>query len=187
MDWEASRGWGRPGGDERSQSKVRRHQIGHRARSIVPLLLGALRHHPGEGGEARKAKQPRSQPQAVESAPRQGQEGPSPLLAERSCERHGGTRRQPHCIEKGTPGKVQVHGEIGLLLPGVSWHLPTPSWRCRRCPSSSPSQHVRVLHAEAAPATAGLGGLGGHGREQGVRGQGQHRVLHQHQVQLLLG
>lgn len=37
---------------------------------------------------------------------------------------------------------------------------PSPRPQRRR---SSWSQHVCVLHAEAAPATAGLGGLGGHG------------------------
>lgn len=61
-----------------------------------------------------------------------------------------------------------------------------PSPRPQRGRSSS-SQHVCILHAEAAPATAGLGGLRGHSREQGVGGQGQHGVLQQHQVQLLLG
>ena len=39
------------------------------------------------------------------------------------------------------------------------------------------SQHVALLHAEAAPAAAGLGGLRGHGGEEGVGGQREQGVV----------
>lgn len=65
---------------------------------------------------------------------------------------------------------------------------PPPGWKAelaaRNEPSQPPgpplsprSQHVALLHAEAAPAAAGLGGLRGHGGEEGVGGQREQGVV----------
>lgn len=98
-------------------------------------------------------------------------EGPLELLAKKkSCERHGGTRRalirDPRCIDKRFSASIHVCSRTGPSGGRVPCNFTSQTRRsspCTRHWSSSSSQHVGILHAEAAPATAGFRGLRGHG------------------------
>lgn len=89
----------------------------------------------------------------------------------KACERHGGTRRAslraPRCIEKRFSSLLCRFKCVAGWAPPVGRGPGNFTNQTRRSgprPSvGSLSQHVSILHAEAAPATAGLGGLWGHG------------------------
>lgn len=144
MDWEASRGWGRL---QRAGVKDPRARRGDtKADTKRSQGLEAPRNHPGEGCEASRVllkgkSSPDPPPRLwnLQSGQRQGKARKVHPCSwqKRSCERHEpSTRPQPPLHrQRYSWGGSSARRDGLLLLPGVSWDSPTPSWRC---PSSSP-------------------------------------------------
>lgn len=134
MDCEASRGWGRLRGDEGSQSKARRRRTGHKARSIVPLLLQPLGHQPGLEGRGRGQEGSAGRQSSPDLAARlwnlqSGQHHGKARKVhpgcrqKRSCERHDGTRRapaEPPLHRERNSWEDPSAGQDGILPPGLS-------------------------------------------------------------------
>lgn len=163
----------------------RRQQGRHKALSIVPLLssqgrLLGLRAAPwGRGsvreGFAERQKQPRtrspgcgicSQANATASQGLLQLPAKEKLAKDTAAPGEPGSE-PPRCIEKRFSSLLHRFKCAAGRAPPMGRGPRNFTNQTRRSgprPSvGSSSQHVSILHAEAAPATAGLGGLRGHG------------------------
>lgn len=115
-------------------------------------------------------------------SPGEGLKASSHWASQEGCP--GGASPDPTGCQTGTKSKQGPAGRRKAGQVATSHTVQPEGWEggapsppspqagpCSLAQGQPGSQHIALLHAEAAPAAAGLGGLGGHGGQKWIRGQ----------------